>query len=239
MRNNIIFSCSILILLFCACKKGNGDHKHHKAHDHHKKHDHNDANTHMNKSSLEELESRFESAERLITQKPYEVIALFGDLKGKKIMDIGAGTGYFTFKLAEKGAEVIAGDVSDEFQEYIRHKMKTLKIPNTQLKLRKLHYDDPLLYEEEVDGAIVVNTYHHIDQRVPYFSKVRNGLRPQGLLMIVDFMKKEFENEVPGPPIEMRISSDEVIQELRESGFTNIELDETLLPFQYIVKAYK
>ena len=190
-------------------------------------------------SNVADLIKSFDSDDRAATQKPYEVIALFGDLNGKKILDIGSGSGYFTFRLAEKGANVIAGDVNDEFLDHIDKKMKDNNLFSKRIETRKLPFDNPSLSNGEVDGAIIVNTYHHIDDRVAYFSKVSDGLTRDGMLMVVDFMKKKFDNKIQGPPYKMRIASTVVIEELKKAGFDRIEVNADLLPHQYIVMAWK
>ncbi len=213
-----------------------------KNHDHNHNHDghgHNHANQHMHNSNVADLIKSFDSDDRAATQKPYEVIALFGDLNGKKILDIGSGSGYFTFRLAEKGANVIAGDVNDEFLDHIDKKMKDNNLFSKRIETRKLPFDNPSLSNGEVDGAIIVNTYHHIDDRVAYFSKVSDGLTRDGMLMVVDFMKKKFDNKIQGPPYKMRIASTVVIEELKKAGFDRIEVNADLLPHQYIVMAWK
>ena len=53
---------------------------------------------------VEDMAKDFNDPSRDEWQKPYEVIALFGDAEGKTVLDLGAGTGYFTFKLAEQHA---------------------------------------------------------------------------------------------------------------------------------------
>ena len=208
-----------------------------KIHEHN--HRYNDANKHMHNQPIDELIASFESKERDATQRPYEVIELFGDLSGKKILDIGAGSGYFSFKLAKKGAIVIAGDVDDEFQNYIKNKIEDSLDYSGKIELRKLEYNDPMLSENEVDGAIVVNTYHHIDDRVSYFKKVKNGLKADGSLMIVDFKKENFKEKVQGPPYELRLSSKAIVEELKKAGYKEINVNNELLPYQYIIIAKK
>lgn len=228
-----------IVLLFSHCQQNEGHHhQSHKVAAAHG-HLHGEANKHMHQKSVKELAESFENPDRMATQKPYEVIALFGELRGKTIMDIGAGSGYFAFKLAEKGANVIAADVDDEFLSLMKNKMIAADISETQMQFRKLPYDSPMLKKQEVDGVIVVNTYHHIEQRPAYFHKVKEGLKENGTLMIVDFMKKKFETDVEGPPINMRIAANQVIQELEAAGFEKIELDTILLPFQFIIQAKK
>ena len=69
----------------------------------HHHHNHGAANEHMNKTSFENLTAAFEDTERIKTQKPDEVIALLGNIQGKTIMDIGAGTGEITKELSQAG----------------------------------------------------------------------------------------------------------------------------------------
>jgi len=57
----------------------------------------------------------FEGAERTAYQQPEKVIDYIGDVKGQTIMDLGAGTGFFTFRLTKAGAQVIAADINDAY----------------------------------------------------------------------------------------------------------------------------
>lgn len=199
----------------------------------------NKANEHMHQHSFEELTRRFEDPARDEWQKPDQVIALLGDINGKTVVDIGAGTGYFTFRLADKGARVVAADVDDEFQNFIAEKKKELNYGDNQISLKKIPYDSPELAPGSADAVIIVNTYHHIENRVPYFKEVHAGLVNDGLLMVVDFKKEQADPEAPGPPMEMRISKEEVMEELKQSGFTEFSVDNDLLSYQYIIRAYK
>ena len=74
---------------------------------------HHSANKHMNESEFEELVERFEHRDRNQWQQPDKVLTSLGELNGKTIVDIGAGTGYFAFRLLEKGAKVIAVDIDE------------------------------------------------------------------------------------------------------------------------------
>ncbi|NBC24548.1 MAG: methyltransferase domain-containing protein [Bacteroidetes bacterium] len=191
------------------------------------------ANAHMHQRSVEELIQRFESSERDVYQKPQEVLDFIGDVSGKKIIDIGAGSGYFSVKLAGRGAQVIAADVNEEFQNYLR-----LRIVEEGLKehieTRLIPYDSPNLEPSEVDMALIVNTYHHIEDRVPYFSDVLRGLKKEGELLVVDFFKVEMPM---GPPVDHKVSMDVVIDELKKAGYEKIETEVNLLPYQYIIRA--
>ncbi len=190
------------------------------------------ANEHMHRSSEADLIKRFESIERDEYQKPEKVLEYLGDITGKVIMDIGAGSGYFSVKLAAAGAKVIAADVNDKFQEYIAKRIEKDDLKN--IELRKIPYDDPGLKSAEVDMVFIVNTYHHIENRSDYFKKVKKGTRKDGELVIIDF----FKTDTPmGPPTEHKVSIDEVIAELKLSGYTNFTVEVNLLPYQFVIKA--
>ena len=237
----ILYICSLLIS--CGHKHQEGAEHHHghkqgEHHEHKKKGEHHHhgehVNDHMNKKSFEELVDNFESPERDKWQKPEDVIDLLGEINNKTIMDIGAGTGYFAFRMAARGANVIAADVDDRFLTYIEDKNK--RNDGNQVIIRKTKYDDPLLKAEEVDHVIIVNTYHHIDDRVEYFKKVAQGLKEDGSLMIVDYKKEESPN---GPPLKHRMAAESVVKELKETGFKDIQTNKKLLENQYIIIALK
>ena len=200
------FLLLVMILLITGCKEEKHPHKT----------DHNKANIHMNKAPFESLIERFEDPSRESWQKPAEVIAMLGDINGKTIMDIGAGTGYFSFRMADQGARVIAADVDERFLEYMETKKQ--ETANELVITRKVPYDNPKLETHEADVVVIIDTYHHIENRVNYFGKVLKGLKPGGKLMVVDFKKEKTPH---GPPMHHRLASDVVISELKEAGFTN------------------
>ena len=135
-------------------------------------------------------------------------------------------------KLAKHGANVIAADVNDEFQTFLKKRIEDNKIEN--ITLRKIPYDSPDLKDNEVDMVLIVNTYHHIDNRAEYFAKVKKGTKNNGELVVIDF----FKTDVPvGPPTDHKVSIDEVIAELKKAGYTSFEVNVDLLPYQFIIEA--
>ena len=193
---------------------------------------HGSANEHMHRSSVKSLIERFESPERDAYQQPQKVLEFLGDIQGQTIMDIGAGSGYFSVKLAEKGVKVIAADVDEEFQKFLQDRIEKDNLKN--IETRKIPYDSPKLKEEEVDMVLIVNTYHHIENREEYFAQVKKGTKPEGTLVVIDFYK----SEIPvGPPLDHKLSMDLVVNELKQAGYTSFEVNVELLPYQYIIKA--
>ncbi len=230
MRPSLASTIKILVALLCVLGLQQAHAQHHQ---HGQQHGSSgSANEHMHRSSTAELVQRFESPERDAYQQPEKVLAYLGDLEGKHIMDIGAGSGYFSVKLAAKGAQVISADVDDEFLAHVDARIASEGLSN--IETRKIPYDAPGLKEREVDMVLVVNTYHHIEDRAAYFAKVKAGTTPDGELAVIDF----FKTEVPvGPPVDHKVSIDEVIAELKQAGYTDFTVEVALLPYQYIVRA--
>jgi 2-polyprenyl-3-methyl-5-hydroxy-6-metoxy-1,4-benzoquinol methylase len=188
----------------------------------------------MQAMDFDTLVARFESPDRAAWQKPEAVIAALGDLKDKTVMDLGAGTGYFSFRLAAAGARVIAADVDPRFQKYIEQRLATDKPANGTVVTRQLAYDSPGLAKAEADRVLIVDVFHHIEQRADYLRKLRDGLKADGELVIVDFKKTPTPE---GPPVGMRIDPAQVASELAAAGFKDITSDNALLPYQYLIKA--
>ncbi len=198
---------------------------------------HGSANEYMHRNSTDDLISHFERSERDAWQKPEAVLALLGDLEGKTVMDLGSGSGYFSFRLHAAGANVICGDVNDDFLEHIRERMAKAGIDgDAGMTLRKLPYDSPELEPAEADIVLTVNTYHHIEERVEYFDRLRAGLKTGGRLVVVDY----FKHDLPvGPRASHKLAHGVVVEELRAAGFETVESDLKTLPYQYVVTAYR
>jgi len=192
---------------------------------------HNHANHHMNKTSFEDLVKRFEASDRDEWQKPQDVIKFLGDLRNKTIIDIGAGTGYFEFKINEPSAKLIAADVDDRFIAYINERIAKEKSKN--IFSRKAEYEKPPVSENEADIVYMVDVYHHIENRKNYFSMLKKGLKPNGEMIIIDFKKGDFEQ---GPPNDMKIEAQIVIDEMKQAGFNLVAQDTTTLKYQYLLK---
>lgn len=186
-------------------------------------------------NSFQELLEAYEDPERDEWQNPDLIIQLFGPLQEKTVADIGAGSGYFTFPLANNGAKVLALEIDERFISYLNHKIEDLGAPYGQnIETRKVYPNDPKLKPNEVDAILMVNTITFIDQRKEYLLRIKEGLKPGGKILIVDY-KKERQNL--GPSIENRLASSTVVNALKEAGFANIVTDRLSLPYQYIIIA--
>ena len=174
-----------------------------------------------------------DNPERENWQKPQMVISLLGDLSDKTVADIGAGTGYFSFRIAEKAEKVIAIDIDTLLLGYIGHRLaERRRGENLNLEPRLTTPDSPGLKEAEADLVLFVNTYHLLEDRTAYFQKVAPTLKPGGSVVIIDFK----QGLMPvGPPPAARISPSQAINELSAAGFSPTKLDTTSLDYQYIL----
>jgi ubiquinone/menaquinone biosynthesis C-methylase UbiE len=183
---------------------------------------------------LDQYIARLEDPGRDSWQKPEAVIKALNIREGQVIADIGAGSGYFTLRLAravgEKG-RVFAVDVEEGMVEYLRRRLGREKIKN--VTAMKVPPHDPLLIDGSLDLAFVCDVYHHIEERDGYLRKLRKAVKPDGRVVIVDFYRKETP---VGPPLSMRLSEETVRKELREAGLEVTE-ELTFLPYQYILIA--
>ncbi len=178
---------------------------------------------------------RYESADRVIWQKPDLVVHQLGEVEGKVVADLGAGTGYFSRRIAYKGAKVIAIDIDPKAIQWMEEQKAKFPIElQDRLIIRLAEPDDPKLNNSEVDIVLLVNTYTYIENRVAYFSKLMKAIRPGGSIIIIDFKKKSTPF---GPPLKERIDISEITSELQQAGYSMEVVDETSLEYQYIIKA--
>ncbi len=176
---------------------------------------------------------------RFAWQKPAQVINKLGDLSGKTVADIGAGTGYFTFRLIRKAEKVVAIDIDPEMIALIDLlKVNLDSIQQSRLETRLALPDDPKLGEEEVDVVLIINTIAYINDRDAYLNNLMRSLKEGGLIMIVDYKMKRIASEI-APPSTERLTMLEIEETLERVGYKNIVTDDISLEYQYMISARK
>ncbi len=186
-------------------------------------------------SSNSSEQEKLESQDRTIWQKPYDIIGLLGPLEDKVIADIGAGSGYFSFRFIHQAKKVIAIDIEKELIDMMNAE-KTYYKPEIQerFEARLATPMDPKLNKGEVDIVFLSNTYSYIKQRSTYLRNLKDKFKPGGRIMIVDFKKKMTPM---GPDLEHRLAQGDVERELIEAGYELISSDDNKLQYQYIIMA--
>lgn len=174
--------------------------------------------------------------DREVWQKPDLIIHKLGDVSDKIVADIGAGTGYFSFRFALKAKKVIAVDIDTSALSFIeKNKNKLPQEYQQRLETREAKVDDPNLNHEEVDIILIINTIAYINDIPGYLKNIRKTLKKNGEIMIVDYKMKKLP--INAPPKKERIYLDKVEEILESAGFTKIVTDDTSLDYQYIITA--
>lgn len=150
-------------------------------------------------------------------QRPQEVMDELGVIAGSTVADIGAGRGYFTFRLAERvGAtgKVYAVDIDEGDLRRLGHRAKEQGL--LQIVTVASAPDDPRLAAASVDVILVVNAYHEMRDYDAMLQGMWRALRPGGRLAIID------EDSAPGKPRNSYHSSHEIPESLvREDAERN------------------
>jgi len=180
-------------------------------------------------SGAEKWAKVFDDPARDTWQKPHEVIRMLALKPDAKVADIGSGTGYFSVRLAHfvpKG-HVYGVDIEPDMVRYLGERAKGLKLGNVTAVKGEA---DGARLPEKVDLVLMVDTYHHIEEREKYFGRLRWFLNPGGRLAIIDFT----EQSPMGPPRSTRIAPEQVKTELAAAGF-KLTQEYDLLPYQYFL----
>lgn len=160
-----------------------------------------------------------ERPERDAYQKPDEVMRLLAFRPGERVADLGAGSGYFTFRVARAvGAEgrVLALDINDTLLELLRERVAASGLAN--IEVAKVERDDPKLPPGGLDTILMVDTLHYVKDRPAYAQKLAAGLAPGGRVVIVDFLPKPIEERPWGPPPEQEMPRAEVDAAMAAAG---------------------
>ena len=172
---------------------------------------------------------QFDAADREAWQKPEQVVQAL-DLKPDAVVaDIGAGTGYFSVRLARvvPQGRVFAIDVEPTMLAHITARAQKEVLKNiTAVRGTETSAAIP----EKVDLVLIVDTYHHISARTAYMAAVKSQLKPGGRVAIIDFKPDATE----GAPTHMRVSTDTVIAEMTAAGFA-LAGAHAFLPHQYFL----
>ncbi len=171
----------------------------------------------------------FDDPARDAWQKPHEVIEALKLKPDAVIADIGAGTGYFSARFANMlpQGRIYGVDTEPDMVKYLTARAKREGLKNITAVQAKP--GDPGL-PEKADLIIYVDVYHHVDDRVQYFRRLQNSLKPGGRLAIIDF-RLDAPN---GPPKSARIVPEQVKSELQRAGYTLAE-EHGFLPNQYFL----
>lgn len=170
----------------------------------------------------------FDAPERDGWQKPDEVLKRVPLRPGQVLADVGAGTGYFAVRFAKASpkAKVVAVDVERSLVEHLEARAKAETLSNLTARLGTA--SSPNL-EAPVDVVLVVDTYHHVENRPAYFQAL--PLKPDGRLVVIDFRLES----AMGPPKAHKVPPERIVSELGEAGFRLVERHEILAEQHFFI----
>ena len=170
--------------------------------------------------------------EREQEEYPGVVIDALGLRGGEVVADLGAGSGYFTFRVAPrvgKAGRVLAVEIQDEMLETIRRRAGALKVTNVEEI--KGSETDPKLPANGVDLVLMVDVYHELAYPFEVMTKVHEALKPGGWVVFVEYRKEDLK--LPIKEVH-KMSVDQLKKEMKAVGFAHVRTVETL-PSQHIV----
>ncbi len=172
----------------------------------------------------------FDDPARDAWQMPSRVIDALALAPGQIVADVGAGTGYFSTRLARAAAmpTVFAVDIEPAMVAHLTKRAAGEGLAN--MRAVQASATSPNL-PEPVDVVLVVDTFHHIGNRAAYFAGVRSRLRPGGRVAIIDF-RKDAPGE--GPPAHFRFSPEQISAEMEAAGYV-LDARHDFLPRQHFL----
>jgi predicted methyltransferase len=164
-------------------------------------------------------------------QKPDEIIRTMGLKNGDVVADLGAGTGYFTRRLAKAVAPsglVYAVDIQPEMLSLLKSNDEKAGIRNVVTVLGET--DDPKLPKGSLDWVLLVDVYHELQQPKATLAKIREALKPTGKVALVEYRLEGLT--ALHVREEHRMSTDQVLAEWTPAGYRLQKLYE-FLPVQH------
>jgi len=179
-------------------------------------------------AEVEDYIAFLERADRALWQKPDSVVAALGLAGTETLVDLGAGSGYFSFRFAKalpKG-KVIAAEIEPEMIRHIHHRAMTEGVTNLEAKL--IQPEDPGV-TAEADVVFLCDVLHHVADRPAWLSKLTAAMRPGARLVLIEFKAGPLPE---GPPEAAKIGRDQLLDLVGQAGLVLHRESTELLPYQ-------
>jgi SAM-dependent methyltransferase len=172
-----------------------------------------------------------ERDEREREEAPSKAIAAMDFRPNDVIADVGAGSGYYSFRLAEKvpQGKVIAIDIQQEMLDFLATKSKERQISNVEGHLGMI--DDCKLSENSIDAALMVDAYHEFSHPAEMLRSLHRALKPHGRIILLEFRAED--PRVPIKPLH-KMTEAQARLEFAAAGFT-LQSNTRQLPWQHFM----
>jgi SAM-dependent methyltransferase len=169
--------------------------------------------------------------ERVQEERPDEVVANMGLESDHVVADIGAGSGYFSFRIAKlvPDGKVLSVDIEPEMLKIIEQQKAEDGVINVEEVLGEI--DNPNLPANSIDAAIMVDAYHEFSHPFEMINGLYNALKPGGRIFLLEYRGEDAS--VPIRPLH-KMTQEQVVKEMNVFG---LEWTETLdfLPWQHMM----
>ena len=181
--------------------------------------------------SVEKYIAFLERPDRAAWQKPDAVVTALGLDSGETVFDLGAGSGYFTFRLAKAvpRGKVIAGDTEPEMIRHIHHKAMSAGVRNIEVALIKP--DDPTV-PAGADLVFVCDVLHHVADRPAWLARLVAEMKPGARLAVIEFKKGKLPQ---GPPESAKLGRAQILALIKTAGLALASERADLLPYQILL----
>jgi SAM-dependent methyltransferase len=172
-----------------------------------------------------------ERTEREKEEAPSKAIAMLGLAPDTVIADIGAGSGYYSFRLAGlvPDGRVVAVDIQQEMLDYLKHEAARRKIGNVEPHLGVI--DSIKVDPDTLDAVLMVDAYHEFSHPVEMLQSIRTALKPGGRIYLL-----EYRGEDPRVPIKPlhKMTAEQAVREFNALGFAFVG-NKPGLPWQHLL----
>jgi ubiquinone/menaquinone biosynthesis C-methylase UbiE len=147
------------------------------------------------------------------------------------VADIGAGTGYYTFKIAERvpQGKVYAVEIQDDLIRYLNTRKTELNATNVEVV--KGDAKSPHLPDSSLDLAILIDVYHELEYPKEMLHYIRDALKPNGKILLIEYRAED--PKIPIKPLH-KMSVSQVNKEMAANGF-KLTSDGEFLPIQHFL----
>jgi len=173
-----------------------------------------------------------ERPERASEEQPQLAIDALGIKPGQTVADLGAGSGYYSFRVAPlvgPTGKVLAIDIEPAMLEAIVQRAQREHISNVATV--RSSAQDPNLAAGSVDLLFMVDVYHELEYPYEMMTKVRAALKPGGRVALIEYRAED--PEVAIKPLH-KMSERQVRREMQAAGFKHLQTVRTL-PLQHLI----
>jgi predicted methyltransferase len=173
-----------------------------------------------------------ERAERASEEQPQVAIDALGIEPGQTVADLGAGSGYYSFRIAPlvgPTGKVLAIDIEPAMLEAIAQRARREHVGNVATV--RSSAQDPNLPPGSVDLLFMVDVYHELEYPYEMMTKVRAALKPGGRVALIEYRAED--PQVAIKPLH-KMTERQVRREMQAAGFRHVKTVRTL-PLQHLI----